>query len=236
MLLIAMSRIKRFLTSKKRSKFLMILFILISLIPVANFFLEPTSPPQNILISNITEHQATVSWITEKPTKGKILLNKNFWLDDWDKISQNENLYTNHHVTVKNLEADKVYQFKIYQGLRGNVEGKFKTAKSLDVLNHPNSVYGEVILENEKPAVGVIVYLRLVTPTEKSAVLSTLTNKKGRWSLDLANIRSEGKLAPMNIPLKSTEQIIVEGGALGRVKAETEYGKRKIWPTIILKP
>lgn len=230
------SRIKRFLPVKKRPKLLIVLSVLIILIPVISFFLEPTSPPQNILISNITDHQATISWITEKPTKGKILLNKNFWLDDWDKINKNEHLYTSHHVTVKNLEADKVYQFKIYQGLRGKVEGKFKTTKSLDTLSYPNSVYGKVILENEKPAVGVIVYLRLVTPTEKSAVLSTLTNKEGRWSLDLANIRSEGKLAPMNIPLKSTEQIIVEGGVQGRVKAQTEYGKDKPWPTVILKP
>ena len=111
-------------------------------------FLPDDFKKKGIIITNITDRSATISWKTDKPTEGKVVLregdfilpisfaltNKNVFYDDRDvadalieaaKESQasveevkikKQGKYYLHHVTVKNLNPDKAYSFKIKSG------------------------------------------------------------------------------------------------------------------------
>lgn len=215
--------------------------------------IEPSYLPQSVLISNITDHQAAVSWVTEKATKGSLILSTNgrfpilpvftrVFKDDGEKRLKQAGFYTTHHITIAELEPNKTYQFRIYQGWKKQVQGSFTTGTTLQSINTPNPVYGRILTSDKKPIIGAIVYLQVVDEASKSAkakpkrsaLLSALTNTEGRWSIDLANLR-EGNLKQAYLPSKkSQEQIIVEGGIYGRGKANTTINQDNPWPDIVL--
>lgn len=220
-------------------------FIILSL-PLFFFFVEPSSPPQNILISNITNRQATVSWTTSKPTRSVILVSadnkfplsplfeKRIYKDDGEKQLKDSNFYNTHHVTVGGLSSNKTFYLRIYQGLKKAYEGQFKTGPDLTGLVGPDPVYGRVLLADKKsPSVGSVVYLYIKNPKGNSSVLSTLTNSGGRWSLDLANLRSSNLKTNYKTGTSSAEILLVETGR-GKFKAETEVGKDKPWQDVIV--
>lgn len=210
------------------------------------FFLEPYSLPQNLTLSNVTDHQLTVSWVTDKPTRGAIIVSKNnhfpllpFFtkskiLDDGEKLINKTGFYTTHHVSADNLDPDSKYYFRVYQGLRVVAEGTVITSSTLSSLIAPNPVYGKVQTSQKTPAVGAIVYLTVQNGATASAALSTLSNSQGGWSLDLANLRSKDFKSGFKIASRSAEIVVVEGGHLGKFKAVTKPGKDKPWSDIIL--
>ncbi|MBI2329897.1 fibronectin type III domain-containing protein [Candidatus Daviesbacteria bacterium] len=213
--------------------------------------IEPSSSPQNVLISNVTDHQATVTWTTQKPTKGALLVSDNgkfpilpiftkIFRDDGEKLLGKMNFYPTHKVTVDNLDPNKTYQFRIYQGWKKKYQGSFTTGPVLQSINTPNPVYGRVLSSDKKPIVGALVYLQVINEASQSAkatrssLLSTLTNKEGRWSMDLANLRSFDLTDTYPVGNNTTEEIIVDTGR-SRVKAQTTTKQDNPWPDIILK-
>lgn len=220
---------------------------LFSLILILPTLLEPSSPPRNVLISNVTDQQVTVSWATKLATKGSMIVSrdgrfpflpvftKKLHRDDSDSNLPRQGFYTVHHVTVNGLKPSTTYQFKIYQGLWAVRQGQFATGNALSSLASPNPVYGRVLTKDSKPVVGTVVYLRAVTETKKSTLLSTLTNLEGRWSLDVANLRTEDYRDTYRISAKTQEELVVDTGARGRVKSATTPGQDKPWPEIVLK-
>ena len=103
--------------------------------------LEPTSPPKEVFISNVTERQATVSWITAKPTKGAVKINGKTILDDGDKDKNSQGFYATHHVTIPDLSANQNYKFEIYQGWKKVYKGTFVTVGTLETINTPKPIY-----------------------------------------------------------------------------------------------
>ena len=209
------------------------------------FLLEPTSPPQNVFISNITEHQATVSYTTKKPTTAGLLISKDgtfplfsilatFIKDDGEKNTDKLGFYTTHHITISNLDPKTAYTFQIYQGLRSMYKGKFLTAETLSSVASPTPVYGKAFTAEKKPLVGAIVYLQVANGSNKSSLLSTLTNIEGGWSIDLANLRTEDGTNSFPLSPQSIETVVVEAGALGSGKASVSPGQDKPWPDILI--
>lgn len=209
--------------------------------------IEPASEPQNLFLSNITDHQITLSWTTEKPTRGQILLSednkfpflpifiKKWEKDDGEKSLPTTNFYLTHQITIGDLKPNKTYYFRIYQGWKKMLQGQFTTGSTLSNILPPNPVYGQVMLVDKKtPAVGSLVYLEVMEASNSSALLSTLTNKDGRWSMDLSNLRTTKLDKSFKLATNSAEILIVDTGK-NRVKAQTRAGKDKPWPNIILK-
>ncbi|MFH0937321.1 MAG: fibronectin type III domain-containing protein [Candidatus Daviesbacteria bacterium] len=205
---------------------------------------EPSSKPLNVFISNISDHQVSISWTTEKPTRGKILVSKgdNFPLlpiftksykDDGEKDISKTGFYTSHHVTIGNLDPQITYQFRIYQGFQKAYQGSLITAKTLNSLAGPQPIYGRVLAaDKQTPAVGAIIYFQAGNEATKSSILSTLTNYEGRWSLDLSNLKDNSLTNIFPIDKETKELVIVEGGSSGRVKVERGSGKDSPWPDI----
>lgn len=237
---------KNLLKKPFAKKILIGIFVLVGLWILAGiltFFLEPTSPVQNVFVTNVTDGSAAVTWTTEKPTKGAVTINQwfplpafiDFHKDDGDKNLARQNFYTTHQVTISNLKPEKSYKYKIYQGSKSMYQGNLKTGPTPESIGTPNPVYGRVLATDQKPVVGAIVYFRAVNPDGgKSALLSTLTNLQGGWTIDLSNLRSADLTKPFTITKDSTEEIVAEAGVRGRAKAESRLGKDKPWGDIIL--
>ncbi len=236
--------------------FALIFFLILGLTFYSTWLIEPYSPPQNLSFSNITDHQITISWVTKIPTRGTIITSgngsfpilpifaKTLQKDDGEKNTLKIGYYTTHHITIGNLLPSKKYNFRIFQGQKKVYQGEFVTGSTLSTLSNPNPVYGKVLKSDKKTAVvGAIVYLRVEkSPVDSSSkestsssMLSTLTNKNGGWSLDLANLRDLTLRKNYPLSKKAIEEIIIETGSLGRVKTATVSGQDKPWSDIILK-
>lgn len=225
----------------------LIFFVILGLLIYSTWLVEPSSPSLNINFSNITDHQVSISWVTNIPTKGTIIVSsdskfpilpifaKDIQKDDGEKNTEKIGYYITHHITIGNLSPQKNYQFRIYQGQKKVYEGQFITAPTLASLTSPNPVYGRVIKSDKTPVAGTLIFLRAGKDASPSSQLSTLTNAKGGWSLDLANLRLKDLKNVFKVDSKTKEELVVVNGNKGSFKAETTYGSDKPWPDIILK-
>ncbi len=221
-----------------RKKLLLVLFAVIFLLTgifvVAPFIAEPTSPLKEIFITNITDGQATITWSTDKPTKGTVKVQNVIYKDDGDKNKKSQGFYATHLVTVGALRPAVSYNYEVYQGWRKVYEGTFTTAIILNSINNPNPVYGKVVDAANRPQVGVIVYLTAINQNEKSALYSTLTNNEGRWQIDLANFRTRDLKAPFSLTAETVQEAVVQTGSRGKFKAATDMDNDQPWPDIIV--
>lgn len=209
---------------------------------------ESFSQPKNVLVSNVSDKKVSISWSSEKATQGIVLISdKNsfpllpqlssfVYKDDGEKHLKRIGRYTTHHVTIENLSPEKEYFYQIYQGIRIASKGKFKTAKTPSSLGLPDPVYGRILRADGKtPLVGAIIYLQVSNEGSHSAVLSTMTNLKGGWMIDLSSLKSGDLRFKFPVSNKSKEIIIIEAGNLGRLKAETNINKDQPWPDLLIK-
>ncbi len=233
---------------KKPVIFLIAFGLILFLLWWSLLLIEPRAKVTNLLISNITDHQVTISWTTTIPTKGTIIVSsdskfpilpilaKNIQKDDGEKNTKKMGYYATHHTTIGSLQSQAEYNFRIYQGQKKVYEGQFNTGSTLPSLNNPNPIYGRILKSDKKTAVvGAMVYLTVVNEASDSALLSTLTNSKGGWSLDLGNLRSKDLQTYFKIDKKIKEKLIVTTSDKGGFKAQTSYGADKPWPDILLK-
>lgn len=230
--------------AQRAGKIVAVLFFLIFLTFAIGFtfqyFTEPTAPPQKLGITNVTENSLTISWISEKPTKGYVFLNPKPWLialpflnrffvpvfaDDHSQIA------TVHHVTLKNLKPETTYSYFIstgwrafYHDHRGALLPKVKTPQPQENPPFPNPVYGKILKKDGiTAAFPTIIYL---TPlfgqaNQRGATLSTITNIEGGWALDLP-------------PLADKIEIIVEAGKDGSILGVFDANKAAPLPTLVL--
>ncbi len=59
---------------------------------------------------------------------------------------------------------------------------------------------------------GVLIYFQASNEATKSALLSTMTNKDGGWSLDLGNLRTVDLQNIFKITPNTKEEIILDAG------------------------
>lgn len=234
-----------------RLKILLVLGMGLAFLAVSIFYIvkliEPSSPVKNVFVSNVTDHQVSISWTTAIPTRGALIIAEkdNFPLlplfttiyrDDTEKVLGDFKFSYTHHATVGGLQPNKTYQFRIYQEWKKVYRGSFSTGPTLQSILNPNPVYGKILQpDRETPVAGAIVYLQVLKDTSRSALLSTVTNKNGHWSVDLANVRSSDLTSPVKISTNSAERMIVETGKKGKFKALTLPDKDQPWPDVILK-
>jgi hypothetical protein len=235
------------------------------------YFGEAWSIPADIRVTNITSRSATVTWVTEKPTKGVVVyaedsgflpgilakVGKGMALDDRDvseavletvgslvdgstgEVSINDDVmayvksksYYTHHVTIKNLDPEKTYYFRVGNGVRFTssedalADDQFTagsaysltTFAEADTLLVPNPSYGSVISDGTDVTDGIFyMVVNYDSGQELSSPLSTTLNDEGNWYVDLSNARSlEGDLIDALSETEDFETVYVNAGPLG---------------------
>ncbi len=155
-------------------------------------------PPQKVRITNVSDNRFTVSWVTTAPTAGYVYWGKvgekltNEAVDDRDSIASEGGSYNVHHVTVKDLQPNTQYAFRIAssskKALYDNNGSPYtvSTGPILTATPPADTVYGSVQTQSGAPAEGVLVYVDIPGATP----LSTLVKSSGNWTLPLSIARS----------------------------------------------
>lgn len=146
---------------------------------------DPT--PKNVVISNVTNSAATISWTTEAQTAGSVIVNEGTPSLDIRGASRRNT----HYVEIGDLDPQKEYTFTIksnsteYTDEEGN-SFKFKTTPISTQTPVPNPIYGSIIGASSDDA---LVYAVVQGSTAFPA--SAVINSGGNWILDLSAIRDE---------------------------------------------
>lgn len=166
--------------------------------------------PAKITVSNIQDTQFTVSWSTQEKTTGNIKYsdnNQNINLvskDERDERVGEASKFSMHYITIKGLQPTKAYYFKIGSGnsLFDN-DGKpytVTTGPALESSGEAKIISGRVLKSDNSSADGVLVYLSAAN----MAILSSLTDKEGRWAIFLNKARNSDLSAFANIDPEAT--------------------------------
>ncbi len=157
--------------------------------------------PEKIIVSNVSEKQFTVSWVTQEATSGFIkygleqTMLENVVLDDRDQRSGERGKFKTHFVTLKDLQPEKTYYFKIGSGLEAEENVYDNNGQPYSIIAGPvlttsqetRILSGRILTEDDKPALETIVYLAAAN----MAPLSTLTDNSGRWAIFLNKARTK---------------------------------------------
>ncbi len=156
--------------------------------------------PKNVRIGNVSDKEFTVSWTTEIESVGFIKYGttsslENITNDDRDKRSGETEKYKTHIVTIKNLEPEKKYYFKIGSGK--NVKSplydnngktyELTTGPSLGSPGEAQIVSGKIINNDKSAAQNSLIVLF----SNNIAPQITLTDKRGEWVIFINKARSD---------------------------------------------
>lgn len=144
-----------------------------------NFFVKasPSLEPQNLTITNSSDSQVTISWLTQAETPAFIVygqtLTEQTALDDRDITTPKS--HTLHHVTIKNLLPKTTYKYKIVSGKYTSGLLNFTTASPASVQNGFSPIIGSV-LNNNQPLDDGIAYLSITGTVTQSVPIKNLGN------------------------------------------------------------
>lgn len=118
---------------------------------------------------------------------------ENFNCDDID-VKYNGYYYT-HHVTLRDLDPEKEYFFRIGDGFWSwkADEVSAETFSTLQSVQSPKPVFGKVVFDDEFSSYDSIIYGQFVNLREgkESVLYSSVTNEDGGWYLDASSVRTE---------------------------------------------
>lgn len=145
---------------------------------------------RRVEITNITSNQATVFWQTDQKTVGWVIygekdngLNK-LGYDERD-ITKNKLPYANHYVTLKNLDENKTYFFKLVDDNKfednNNVPFTFRTSPIIKDYKSSDPAYGKIISSSGAPIENAIILFHV----RNSFPLATLSKSTGEWLIPL---------------------------------------------------
>ncbi|MBP9758574.1 fibronectin type III domain-containing protein [Candidatus Dojkabacteria bacterium] len=162
----------------------------------------------NLMVTNQTSNSASVIWTTDKKADVSVEVSETpdfatsiMFYDDRDVEEVGVGSYELvtgvkreiHHVTVRNLDPEKEYYFRLENnGNKTSVEEQtIATTKTVDSLKTPDPVYGVVDkTEGSKVEEGVVL-MQKVSADAVSQTISTVL-EEGTYSLDVANLMDVG--------------------------------------------
>jgi len=233
-------------------QFIWLLVIASILIFLSVSFLSQVPPsPKKVRITNIASSSLVVSWLTDRPTRGRLILTtqpNRFWrpfqflifkyfssncLTFSDQIA---NPSTTHYLFLKNLKPKTAYYYRIFVNGRpwkhdgtGRLLPSLRTAPVLENLSMPKPLYSYLYeADGKTPIKNALIYLSFMGSQTKEfsfQKLAYFTDGQGAWLADLGNLAvSQGDL--LLIELRTAD---------GRQTAQfiRFNGQRKIKPIIL---
>jgi hypothetical protein len=198
-----------------------------------------TSEPKEVKITNVTDQQATITWLTDIPTTEYILYGAD---DETSERFVGTRDSTTHHLTLTNLQSNTTYYFRI--GAGGSVYEKndrpyeFKTSFNFSPPERLR-VYGQVLDLKGIPAPGAIVHIQVKDADGRgskglSTTLSSITDTNGLFSMNLMDLREVDLSSPFYFSRESDEAEINVIGESGE-RVSTLLKTSQLQPVPILK-
>ena len=179
-----------------------------------------------VMVTNVTGTQFTISWVTENNCIGKIMLydHRLFFIetftDDRDKKFNGDT----HHVSISGLSCNTDYAFSVISGdQEDNNNGQFYTVSTGKNIIPTGSFQpaGQIFLKDKKTAAAnAIVYIVISNDEKQSAPLSTIVDQNGYWYTELVNARTKDNLHLFNISTSSVLSVLIEAGKRGTASME----------------
>lgn len=192
----------------KRIPTLIGLFVLVVGLVAGIFFLgdgpgvfapraTPSTTPNKIKVTNVTDNSFTISFITDEVTPGFVKygttanqLNSQA-SDDRDQLSGTVSDYQVHHITVRGLQPTTTYFYTLGTGSNSRFDDNgnpftIQTTARSGAPAAAKTIYGSVSNQTGNPADGAIVYVSLANAGE----MSSLVKASGSWAVPLSNART----------------------------------------------
>lgn len=157
---------------------------------------SPSTQPENVRITNVTDTAFTISYQTSDAAFGVISYGNTpslgqSGLDDRDQNSGNVTAHKIHNITVRNLSPDTKYYFSIISGKDTflNNSAPYEITTGTQISQTPSNqdpVSGKIILPVGKAPTEGIIYLT----ADGSQVISTLVKDDGTFLLPLNSMRN----------------------------------------------
>ena len=168
--------------------------------------LQPLAPQQTatiseVVISNLTDGSAVLSWLTDAPASSWLEISRNGQIVSvlYD-VRGAQTIDTLHYAQVTDLVANTFYQFTLFSNyVDGGFEsqsGTFTTMKTPNVVPHSHSAYGRIWqTAGRSPSSSVLVQLTLFDADnagsiDESLPLTGLLDGNGYWYVNLGNART----------------------------------------------
>lgn len=139
---------------------------------------KPDLTPQNITITNIEGQSLTISWQTPAEvvsfvTFGQTTVDEQIIIDDRDQNTPQAHAF--HYVTLKNLQPNTTYKYRIISGKLKSEIFEVTTASLATAQNGQKPVIGSVLDENESLN-EAITYLSISGAVTQSALVKNSGN------------------------------------------------------------
>lgn len=166
--------------------------------------------PTNILVANITDSSATITWQTQKPSLGQVIYGDNIVVSD----KRGSSPYQTHFVTLKDLTPNTIvkYWLKDNDYLFPDKDSfQFKTSSQkssndTSVLNQKQPIQGSVVDTNNRPVSNALVFLQITD----AAPLVTYTDTQGQFILPLKELRTSNLQALYNLNSPTSANLLVQ--------------------------
>lgn len=192
---------------------------------------SPSATPKHVTFSNVSDTAFTLSWITDAPATGAVLIDGSGFgtaYDQRDEVSAASTTkptlgsYTIHSVMIRNARPRTTYHIRILSDGALFQDGirpySVTTGLSLsDIGTTLEPAYGSVTLPNGQPATDAIVYL---TP-ETGQTLSAFVTTTGSWVIPLHLARTADLASYLAVSERLKEAITIQS-AEGTATAITD--------------
>lgn len=193
---------------------------------------QTSASAQEIEITNITDHSATITWTTDSQTLGSVAFGKSESLSDGVAVDDRNlnspsDRFSTHFVRLSNLNASTKYFFRINPSGE-NAVSSFTTGPAISNPAQNEPIFGKVLTSSNQPAVGIIV----LWESAQAGKISSLTKDDGSFVLPLAIARSIDLVNPFSVSPKISETITFLAGTDGSAKITCHPGKDMPLPTV----
>jgi hypothetical protein len=180
---------------------------------------------KDVLITNVADTTATIVWTSETQYQGRVVyapilgnqvpfnwqLGQEIAVDDRDALAgQDAKPRYTHHVTLKNLQPDTKYYFRV----AGNLFGKealvrtFSTDAERDSIDEPTPAYG--VLTGETDTDGIIVLHKRAGREGQEEFVSSPLAANNSYSLDINSLGEKLKATELSAVIKLGNKPSVE--------------------------
>ena len=181
---------------------------------------SPSTNPQNVRITNVTDNSFTVSYNTDAQAIGSLNFGKDSnlgqtALDDTDQQTGALANHKIHSITVRSLSASTKYFFSITSGQEKylNNGAPFEITTAVSITSPPSDqkpIIGKVILPDGNSPSEAIIYIT----SDNSQVISSLIKPDGTYLIPLNSLRNQDLSAYLNFSTVSTLKMLVFGDGL----------------------